>query len=203
MIQTKTLFLYLAFLTVVLTNVNEINGQRRAPGIFIDQKICPGEGCSYAGHAKVVSETVAFRRPSTSSGRLFELPLGTMVSGLDSQVHTVGGRFVVRRTHERYRPGDVIRVYTYLGEGIFKVWYRGRMTEQQLEFSPWGGSSGTKCQDDERNCWGRLSNELDMKWWLKVMTNSGQTGWILVKENLYWLEDGLSSLAVRVPARMR
>ena len=161
-------------------------GQKAPPAVFIDRGICPGEGCDYRGRAKVVSATRGYRLPSLKSGVAVRLPLGTMVTGIDSQVHTRAGRYVVKRAHEKYRKGDVLYVYTYLGEGFFRVWHRGRMFEEDLAFSVWGGSSGKRCEQDPKNCWGVLEEPTDMKWWLKVRTNNGRVGWVLVGENLHW-----------------
>lgn len=162
--------------------------QIRPPAVFIDRRICPGEGCDYRGRAKVVAVTKAYRLPNLRSWVAFTLPLGTMVTAIDSQVHTRAGQFVVQRAHEKYRKGDVLYVYTYLGEGVFRVWHRGRMFEEDLAFSVWGGSAGTRCELDEINCWGVLEKLTDMKWWLKVRSNDGRVGWILVNQNLVWEE---------------
>ena len=175
-------------LAIILAAAVSSFAQIKPPVVFIDRKICPGEGCDYRGRAKVVAATRAFRLPDLRSAISFKLPLGTMVTGIDSQVHTRAGQYVVKRAYEKYRKGDVLYVYTYLGEGVFRVWHRGRMFEEDLAFSVWGGSSGKRCELDEEGCWGVLEKPTDMKWWLKVRTNNGRVGWVLVSENLYWDE---------------
>jgi hypothetical protein len=160
--------------------------QSKRPAVYIDRGICPGEGCSYKGRAKVLNRTTVYAAPGIRSGRVFQLIPGEVVTSLDSQVHTVAGHFVVKRAHERYRPGDVLWVYTYLGEGMFKVWHRGRMYVEDLEFSPWGGTTGKRCEQEERYCWGKLDKELEMIWWLKVRSKGGRKGWIRVGNNLEW-----------------
>ncbi len=162
--------------------------QTRPPAIFIDRKICPGEGCQYTGRAKAVDKIKVYRSPSLTAARVFTLPLGTMITGIDSQVHTKAGHFLVKRNQGKYRRGEVLFVYTYLGEGFFKIWHRGRMIEEDLAFSVWGGSSGTRCDKDPKICWGVLEKGTDMKWWLKIRTNNNRTGWILVDKNLHWLD---------------
>ncbi len=162
--------------------------QTRPPPVFIDRKICPGEGCYYTGKARAVDRIKVYLAPSLTAARSFTLPLGTMITGIDSQVHTRAGRFRIKRNHGKYRRGEVLSVYTYLGEGFFKIWHRGKMTEEDLAFSVWGGSTGTRCDQDPKICWGILEKETDMKWWLKIRTNNNRTGWILVEKNLHWLE---------------
>jgi hypothetical protein len=163
--------------------------QSKRPVVYIDKHICPGEGCSYAGRPKVLKHTVVYATPSIRSRRLFRIISGERVTSLDSQVHTVAGRFVVKRAHEKYRPGDVLWVYTYLGEGLFKVWYRSRIYTEDLEFSPWGGTTGKRCEQEERYCWGELEKELEMTWWLKIRSRGGRQGWIRVNDNLDWEDE--------------
>lgn len=164
-----------------------VGAQRtKRPAYYIDRGVCPGEGCSYKGRAKVLNRTEVYAAPSVRAEQLFEIVAGETVTSLASQVHTVAGRFVVKRAHQRYRPGDVLWLYTYLGEGVFKVWHRGRMYEENLEFSPWGGSAGKRCEKDERYCWGELEKEHEMTWWLKVKSKGGRQGWIRVSRNLEW-----------------
>ncbi len=173
-------------LALAIVFPNQAAAQRNPPDVFIDRGVCPGEGCDYRGRAKVVAATKAYRSPNMRSVVAFKLPLGTMVTGIDSQVQTRAGLYVVKRAHKKYRKGDVLYVYTYLGEGYFRVWYRGRMFEEDLAFSFWGGSSGRRCEESPKECWGVLEKTTDMKWWLKVRTNNGRVGWVLVEENLHW-----------------
>src|SRR3982750_3847780 len=77
--------------------------QTKHPAIYIDRDICPGEGCSYEGRVKALKRTTVYSAPSVRSRRLFEILSGEIVTSLDSQVHTVAGRFVVKRAYERYR----------------------------------------------------------------------------------------------------
>ncbi|HEY6120595.1 MAG TPA: hypothetical protein VIV66_11575 [Pyrinomonadaceae bacterium] len=174
-----------ACILVLITTVAGAQ-QSKGPTIFVDRHICPGEGCSYKGRPKVKKRTAVYANPAAGSSRLFEVPAGSTVTSLDSEVHTVAGRFVVKRNHAAYRSGDVIWVYTYLGEGIFKVWRGGRMRQEDLGFSPWGGSGGKRCEADDKVCWGELDKVLDMTWWLKIKDSRGRTGWIRIDENLEW-----------------
>lgn len=156
------------------------------PTIYRDRHICAGEGCDYRGTATV--KRIARAYPLIGSKRpAFSLKTGQRVTVIDSEVHTRAGRYVVKRKHGRFRPGDVIFTYTYLGEGIFKIWFKGRWAEEDLGFSPWGGSAGTRCQNDKEYCFGELEKEAEAKWWVKIRTRDKRTGWILVSDrNLEW-----------------
>ncbi len=174
-----------------LAQVQASVAQTKHPSLYVDKGICPGEGCSFEGSAKVLKRTTAYDNPNLRSAPRFDLSVGEVVSSLKSEVHTVAGRFVVKRDYEKYRAGEVLWVYTYLGEGNFKVWNRGKMYQEDLNFSPWGGSSGKRCElnsdySDYYSCWGELEKELEMTWWLKVKSKNGRKGWIRVDENLDW-----------------
>jgi len=145
------------------------------PSVFLDVGACPGEGCSY-GKWKVQKETVLRARPNIESNVVGKCSVDSEVTALTGEVHTVAGKFTVKKKQGTFVPGDVIWVYTYLGEGYFKVWLNGKFTEQKLGFSPWGGSAGSRCEV-ERSCWGELEQELNFKWWVQVQNTDGVIGW--------------------------
>jgi hypothetical protein len=74
-------------------------------------------------------------------------------------------------------------VYTYHGEGSFKVWYHGAMRDEDLGFSPYGGTEGDRCQVSDAGCWGALEEPLKMTWWAKLRAPTGVEGWSIVTEN--------------------
>jgi hypothetical protein len=149
--------------------------QKHAPRSYIDKGACPGECCTYR-QWKTEKATPLFSRPDIHSAGVGIARAGSSVKALTGEVHTIASRFIVKKTHGRYRPGDVLWVYTYIGEGLFKVWFKGRMREEGLEFSPWGGSSGTRCEQAGM-CWGELDRELKFTWWIKIRTANGVEGW--------------------------
>lgn len=160
--------------------------QSKPPAVYRDRHICPGEGCDYRGSAVVRTPSAVFAAIGDQKA-LFTLKKGEKVRIVDSEVHTRAGRFLVNRRSGKYRRGDVIWVYTYLGEGFFKVWYRGKMYQEDLAFSPWGGSAGDRCQDDPVNCFGELERKANMKWWVKVRAKDGRAGWVRANDqNLEW-----------------
>jgi len=94
----------------------------------------------------------------------------------------MAGKFTVKRKFETYMPGDIIWVYTYQGEGNFKVWKDGKFVELNLAFSPYGGSSGKRCETD-KSCAGELEKELESTWWIKIKTPDGTIGWTFESSN--------------------
>ncbi|MCU7805617.1 MAG: hypothetical protein KZQ96_20715 [Candidatus Thiodiazotropha sp. (ex Lucinoma borealis)] len=78
---------------------------------------------------------------------------------------TTPSRFIVKReyksfTGKTYKPGDILLVHSYKGEGYFIVEFNGETYEEDLLFSPYGASTGNRCQNDPKQCWGELDREL-------------------------------------------
>ncbi|HEX8422069.1 MAG TPA: hypothetical protein VF634_01595 [Pyrinomonadaceae bacterium] len=153
-----------------------LEAQGRKAGVYIDRGACAGEGCGY-GRWKTTKDTDAYAAPDVRSRKVGQFRAGTDALALTGEVHVVPGKFVVKRRHGRFRAGNIIRVYTYRGEGRFKVRHAGRWyDEEDLGFSPWGGTAGRRCELGAE-CWGELESELDMVTWVKVRSADGWTGW--------------------------
>ncbi len=128
--------------------------------------------------------TVAYERPDRKSRKVGRFKAGSRVVGLTGQVITTKpGKFVIVKQHEKYKPGDVLWVYTPLGEGYYKVWHKGKMYEQELDFmnGPYERSSPT-CEQTP-DCWGKLESEGQLTWWVKVKSADGWIGWTDMPEN--------------------
>lgn len=82
----------------------------------------------------------------------------------------------------QYKTNDIIWVFTYIGEGFFKVSYKGKMYEEDLKFSPYGGTAGRRCEQSPR-CFGELQEELKFVWWVKILAPDGKIGWTNQREN--------------------
>lgn len=145
-----------------------------APSVHVEKGACPFECCVYRAWV-TTAETTVYARPDRSSRVVGVLRAGATVNATTGEVHSRAARFIVTRPHGPYGPGDVLWVYTYLGEGRFRVWWNGAMREEDLEFSPYGGSTGRRCEDPR--CWGRLEGELRFVWWVKVRSPDGWEGW--------------------------
>ncbi len=148
---------------------------REPPTLLVDKGACPGEGCSY-GEWKVAKTTSVRTRPDINAPVIGELEVGTTVNALTGEVHVVPRQFVVSKPHRRYKKGDVLWVYSYVGEGYFKVRFGGESYNDDLGFSPYGGSSGTRCEA-AAECWGELKGQYQQAWWVEIETPGGLTGW--------------------------
>lgn len=150
--------------------------QLRRPEVYVDRGACPFECCTYR-EWWAAKPTAVYASPSSGAARIKSLVKGEHVRAVTGFVRSRATEFAVTRKHGRYRPGDTIWVYSYRGEGFFLVWFNGKMFDEDLGFSPYGGSGGTRCQDDPGNCWGRLKAEHVSEWWIKLRLRDGRIGW--------------------------
>ena len=165
-------------------------GQPRRGRVYIDRGACPGEACRY-GPWKPTAATVLRARPDARSRKVGTVPVGPCVTALTGVVRVYQpGRFVVQKPRGRYRPGDVLAVYTYVGEEVYKIRHRGRwIAEQQLTHSPKPGASARRECEADPNCWGVFERQPDSDWWIKVRTAAGLVGWTDEPANFvvpYW-----------------
>jgi hypothetical protein len=152
------------------------------PEFYIDKGACPGECCTYREWT-VQKVMATYARPDLNSARVGNLRAGTKVIALTGEVHTIPSRFVIKKAYEKYQPGDILWVYTYIGEGHFKIWFKGKMYQEALGFSPYGGSPGERCETSVEYCWGELDRKLRMTWWIKIKSKDGRIGWTNQGEN--------------------
>lgn len=145
------------------------------PAQLVDDGACPGECCGY-GEWTTVRAVKVLARPAVGAATIATLAAHIPVNALTGRVVTTAGEFVVKRRHGPYSPGDVLFVYTYLGEGFFKIWHRGRLYEEELGFSPHGGSRGSRCTEP-LECWGELRRKHHSTWWVKLALPGGKSGW--------------------------
>ena len=182
-------------LLVLLPPVGLSAKQRRRAPVYVDRGACQGEACRF-GPWKPHETTTLYARPDARSRKVGEVRAGgPCVLALTGRVHIYApGRFVVTRREGRYRPGDVLSVYTYQGEEVYKVRYRGRWYEwEKLQNSPVHNvnpvpSSRQACEADSR-CWGYFVREPDSESWAKVRTPAGVIGWTNEPANFedsYW-----------------
>lgn len=156
--------------------------QSKPPAVYVDKGACPFECCTYRAW-KTEKTTVAYARPDRRSRRVGRFRAGTNVVALTGEVRTVPGRFVIIKPHKSYRPGDVLWVYTPLGEGFYKVWFKGRMYDEGLDYMDGPFERSHPGCDETPECWGRLEKDLRVEWWVKIRSADGWVGWTDRAEN--------------------
>ena len=110
------------------------------------------------------------------------IEVGDSVTAETGHVRSSPTAFLVRSPFEGFQRGDTVWVLNYLGEGYFNVWYQGTTREAGLGFSPYGGTSGTRCAGCSH---GELVSELDWTWWVRIRLSSGAVGWTSDTDELY------------------
>ena len=174
--------IFKVLLVAVLASWADASAQSKPPARYVDRGACPFECCTYRTW-RTEKATVAYSSPSKGSKRVGVFARGSKVSGLTGEVRTEPGKFVILKPHGKYKPGDVLWVYTPLGEGFYKVWFKGRMYQEELEYmsGPFEQSSPTCAETPD--CWGRLEKQMRVEWWVKVKSSSGWVGWTDEAEN--------------------
>ena len=157
------------------------------PDVFIDRGACPGEGCKYCEIYSAGAELTLYDKPSTESNAIGRLLVGEIFLAQTGEVHTVPTRFEVREASGPFRPGDEVFALTYGGEGWFRVFHNGMLIDASLGFSPWGGGAGKTC-DKPEFCFGQLTKELEFYWWMYVLSESGEQGWVIHDRSMRWIE---------------
>jgi hypothetical protein len=172
----------LLFISGSLLFAQPVFAQSKPPALYIDKGACPFECCTYR-RWRTEKTTVAYTQPNKRSKRAGTFKAGTRVVGLTGEVRTKPGTFTVTKSHGTFKPGDVLWVYTPLGEGFYKVWFNGKMREEEIEFvsGPFEQSL-PKCAESAA-CWGRLDKPLQVEWWVKVRSREGWIGWTDQAEN--------------------
>lgn len=189
----RAVFTALAAAALLAAWGTDLTAQRRPRRpVYVDRGACEGEACGYGRWRSEMGAVALFARPVARSRRVGQLRPGTCVTALTGEVHVYApGRFVVRKAQGRYRPGDVILAYTYLGEEVYKVRHRGRwIQEEQLSFSPEPGPSAAGSCDLDPRCWGVFERKPDSDWWVKMRDDAGLVGWTREPGNFeqpYWL----------------
>lgn len=147
------------------------SGQSRPTMPFVDKGACPFECCTYRNWT--VDKATAVRSAMTDTSSIaFRLKKGERVRGLTGTVITsqAGEVRVLKRTkigNVFAKPGDTLYLLTYVGEGFHKVWYKGRITEEETY---------------DKAIF-RQVRAPKAVWWVKVRNSRGQIGWSREPDN--------------------
>jgi hypothetical protein len=153
------------------------------PSVYVSKGACPFEGCVYRDWIAKNNLDV-YDRPGGSS-IVDHIRKGERVHAVTGEVHCRPLRVVATRNHPEpgsYEPtsppikkGQVYFLLHYLGEGQWKVWFRGAVTIIEGR-SPDAPKPATT-------------------WWAEVKTLRGVTGWVIATDNF----DGQDMLAKARP----
>lgn len=157
---------------VVLGGYTTIAAQSAGPRMpYIDKGACPFECCTYRDWT--VDKPTAVRRDMKDTSPIaFQSKKGDHVKGLTGTVITTrAGVVKVLKNNKlgnvNLKRGDKLYLLTYLGEEFTKIWYKGRIFEEQA----W----------DEKLF--KLVQKPVSVWWVKIRNRKGQTGWSREPDN--------------------
>lgn len=147
---------------------------------YEDHGACPFECCTYRTWTVKAATQVRTDRRDTAPVA-FRVRAGEQVDGITGVVvtrklgrATIQKPIVVDPEGLELRPGDVVHVVNYIGEGFWKIWARGRLHHVEL-----AGKQQT-CAGDDREpvtCAAQIVEEPETVWWAKVRNRAGQEGW--------------------------
>ncbi len=155
--------------------------QALAPPLpFEDEGACPFEGCTY--REWTAREAIAVRRERDEAAPVaFRVAARETVSAVTGVVVTTApGEFRVREAYEMFtrdgglpmKPGDVVHLLTYEGEGTYTVWFDGAV-RRGADVS--GLLSGA-CRPPGA-CPGEVVSSPETEWWVQVRNAAGESGW--------------------------
>ena len=156
-----------------------------APALpYHDWHACPFEGCVYrewtARKPVIVYDTWKGNRRLMA-----RLSTGEKVVALSGVVMTFRpGMIRMDRdvSEQGLRRGDTILTYTYQGEGVSSVWFKGRFyPEFDLSFAR--GLAGGGCRG--AHCAGTYTDVGRQSWWARVKTRRGVVGWVAAAGNFH------------------
>ncbi len=143
------------------------------PGFYIDKGACPFECCTYRNWP-TEKTTRLHAEPRADSAVIGVAEKGTIVEAETGEVHSRPGKLIVRRDVRGFKKGEVLWVYTYLGEGAFKVWHEGKFIEAEIDFD---------YRHPTSRDWGYFGISPRSVWWVKLKTSHGVEGWTNRPEN--------------------
>jgi hypothetical protein len=185
--QTKgpkfvTLLARIVCLSLLLVSSVYSGQNLRPPTNYQDYGACPFECCTYRRWS-VVADTVVYTQRSASSGVAFRVKKGDHVIGLTGVVITLRpGKAIVKKAatlgigkrRTQVKPGDILYLLHYEGEGVYKIWFQGSIYEHEMPTAP---DSVSKVATEKRQESIQVLSEPDYVWWVKVKSSRGQIGW--------------------------
>jgi hypothetical protein len=131
------------------------DAHQRPPDVFVSENVCPFECCTYRDWVARTELQLHDRPRGRITGHISK---GARVKGITGVVITKPLPFRVTRQEEGIPAGATAYLLHPIGEGYWRVWYRGKMVSIELDYSP------------------HLQPKYD--WWAQVRTASGQSGWV-------------------------
>lgn len=146
------------------------------PKIYIDKGACPFECCTYREWT-VERDTPLY---SSIGGKkvIATAKLHQKVTAITGEVHVVPTKILVKEEHEKYKPGDIIYLLTYEGEGSYKIWDKGEVISNGEVYELFDNGSPKL-----RKYWGKPLSKPQSTWWVRIKVPGGKEGWTKETKN--------------------
>jgi hypothetical protein len=166
---------------------------------YVEQGVCPFEGCQYATWTALKEATV-YDRWQEGRHAIASVAPKEKVTGLTGVVITFKpGVIRVDRDlpEQKLKRGDTILTYSYQGEGFSVVWVNGKLEhDYDISFTKWPDGSGCGGQ----YCAATYIDLGKKEWWAQVKLESGTIGWINMANARFNGTDGLAVLLRSSPS---
>jgi hypothetical protein len=140
------------------------------PAAYVEKGACPFECCRYGKWSSLKPLTV-FASPNPKSSRIGEIAAGASFQALTGQTQTAAGTFIFTKPEGPYHAGDRVSVYNYRGEGNYRAWAKGKMTDVDLSVGPSGSQEGP---------FGKMEKRPVQTWWVQLKMPDGKSGWAVI-----------------------
>jgi len=148
------------------------------------------DGSCLLGTWKVSKEATLRADHAEDSTAVVIVPAGETLQlvRIVSEVKPVHARVVFDQG--RFLEGDDFYVLNSLGEGYFRVWYYGRVVEEEIlgvSMEQTENGDWATCPEPDANCWAEARGIPEEIWWAEVKTRDGRQGWL--REPASFVED--------------
>jgi len=122
------------------------------------------------------------KQRAEKSGIAFLVKKGDHVVGLTGVVVTLKpGKVIVKKpktigliNKTQVKRGDILYLLNYMGEGVYKIWFRGKIYQDEMPTAP---GLITKIPLEQREEYLHVVSEPKSVWWVKVRNRHGKIGW--------------------------
>ncbi len=147
---------------------------------FRDVGACPFECCTYREWT-ATKDTALLKNMSDGATTAFKIRKGEKVEGVTGIVITTKAgigkatentnlEYYDKKKNEMFnvkiKKNERFLILTYLGEGVYKVWYKGRVLQAGLDYPQL-----------------KKISEPKSVWWVKIKNRKGQIGWTKLTDN--------------------
>jgi hypothetical protein len=158
-------FLFAVLLVILYFNLASQAAETPPKVPYIQKNVCPFECCQY-GKWSAKTALKVYQNEGNSTSVVFTIKPGDDFTAIKGNVHVVKlGVVTLEKTFDGFTKGDKVYVLTYRGEGVYDLWYKGKII------------------DSDNGIWanGVMSQPPEIIWWVLVKNKDGKKGWLKLK----------------------